>query len=421
MSEPTPSSAPAPGAVPGRDRSIARWVALAGGLGGLLVVGLVGWLRPSPGRPARVGPVTLTGTSLAGGSPFVGSRACRECHPGEYAAHSRSGHARTLKAAGASDVARRIAGRVVDDPERPGVRWSYRIEGGTLVAQRDEGRERARFPLEYALGSGQHAVTFVSLVRSGAGPPAGLEHRLTYFAREDALRLTPGQVGGRGEPGLTSAGFRLPPRVVLDCFECHGTRTASPRAGGLAPETLIPNISCERCHGPGRAHVEAAGRGQADPAALAMPFGLGRGTAESQLNLCGRCHRLPGMVPAGTIRPDNARLARFPSVGLSQSACYRRSRGALSCTTCHDPHGRAEHDPAPYEAACRSCHADPGDPRPSSEPAVAAAPCPVDPRARCVACHMPRRDVGHGLDFSDHWIRVPDPAPPREPASGEPR
>ena len=127
-----------------------------------------------------------------------------------------------------------------------------------------------------------------------------------------------------------------------------------------------------------------------------MPHGPDWATAGEQMRLCGKCHRLPEMIqPAGSIRPGNRALARFPSVGLLQSACYARSDGRMRCTTCHDPHARTSTDRAAYEAACLECHGE------SSK-----AECPVSPRTGCVECHMPKHDVGHGMRFTDHWIRA---------------
>ncbi len=156
---------------------------------------------------------------------------------------------------------------------------------------------------------------------------------------------------------------------------------------------MIPNVGCERCHGPGRQHVEAAER-HADSAALAMPFGAGQSTPVDEMRMCGSCHRLPGMGDRRPGRRDNPVLVRFQPVGLMQSACYRKSPGTLSCTTCHDPHARTSTDTPAYEAVCLSCHQGPN-----------RTPCPVAPANGCVGCHMPRRDVFRGMTMTDHWIR----------------
>jgi formate-dependent nitrite reductase cytochrome c552 subunit len=126
-----------------------------------------------------------------------------------------------------------------------------------------------------------------------------------------------------------------------------------------------------------------------------MPFGSGEWTADSQLSLCGQCHRHPSRAVPGVIRPENTALARFQPVGISQSKCYTKSAGAFSCVTCHDPHARASSDHADYEAACLRCHESPRD-----------TACPVSPRGGCIDCHMPKVDAGQRVLFTDHWIRV---------------
>jgi hypothetical protein len=397
-----PVSPPSPG----------RSIAILGVLGSLLLAVIIWWTRPAAGVLADVKPISLAGRALDD-SPFVGTRACMNCHPGEHAAHGGSGHAKTLRQAGMDAVARLIEGRVEDDPEQEGVRWSYHREEGKLIAVREAGPERQRLPLDFALGSGAHAITFVSLSRE-TRPPSAEEHRLTYFTRSNTLGLTPGQASRTKSPGLSSTGLTLTPAVVLDCLECHGTRTVNPRNGGLSPETLIPNVSCERCHGPGRAHAEAALAGVTNATVLAMPFGGTRETASDQITMCGRCHRLPSMMPADSIRTDNPQIARFPSVGLTQSACFRKSNGSLSCTTCHDAHARASTDLVGYEATCKSCHA-----TGKSSSGIPAESCSVNPRDVCIGCHMPKRETRYGLWFSDHWIRAErEPLRSHAPESG---
>ena len=140
---------------------------------------------------------------------------------------------------------------------------------------------------------------------------------------------------------------------------------------------------------------------------LSLPFGPDGWTADTQMKLCGECHRHPAGAPPGQIRPDNPILARFQPVGLMQSKCYKQSGGAVSCVTCHDPHARASPDRAGYDAKCLECH---GGSIPTASPAnsqpIAGRVCTVSPRERCVECHMPPVDVGQHLLFSDHWIRI---------------
>src|SRR5436305_294691 len=59
------------------------------------------------------------------GDPYIGSTACAECHPGESALHARAGHATTLRPAARLELARRLDGARLADPERPEVQWSY--------------------------------------------------------------------------------------------------------------------------------------------------------------------------------------------------------------------------------------------------------------------------------------------------------
>ena len=177
---------------------------------------------------------------------------------------------------------------------------------------------------EYAFGSGFHATTFVNVI--DAATPAILEHRMTYFAKDKSFGLTPGHEGISRSPGMDPLGGLPPPRDARFCFECHSTQVSTHDVLGIEEDRLIPNVSCERCHGPGRSHVEAARRG-ADGSELRLLFGPERGyTAQHVIELCGMCHRHPGKPGVGPLDPDNARLARFQPVGVLQLRCFRESR-----------------------------------------------------------------------------------------------
>ena len=225
----------------------------------LLVVGLglIFWVISG----AREDRASVKATAKASGTsslaePFIGRLVCRECHPAEHAAHSLSGHNQTLRAAGSWPLARYFKGQRISDPEKSGITWTYEIQDGRLSITRFTGEKLdSLYPIDYAVGSGKHATTFVTIAR---GEPSGaLEHRLTYFAHSRSLALTPGQLEF-SKSGQSPYGFILTPRQIQDCINCHSTRTAAERPGDLDMATMIPNVSCERCHGPGRSHVQKA-------------------------------------------------------------------------------------------------------------------------------------------------------------------
>jgi len=91
---------------------------------------------------------------------------------------------------------------------------------------------------------------------------------------------------------------------------------------------------------------------------------------------------------------------------LRRSACFVQSKGALRCTTCHNPHDipRGEAAARHYTAVCRQCHAAALDKLVTSG---------KHPRAEgCIDCHMPKRrteDVVHGV-MTDHYIQRRKPA-----------
>ncbi len=259
--------------------------------------------------------------------PYVGPHVCAECHPGESALYARSGHAQTLGSAGSRAVARRLDGTTVADPEHSEVSWGYRYRDGDLHIARTAQGKVEECVAEYAFGSGHHATTFVNVIDPKI--PAILEHRITYYTKDRALGLTPGHDTQPPPPGLTPLGGVLPARDARKCFGCHTTQTsARDDKQKIDDATMIPNVSCERCHGPGRAHVEAARRGAPD-AELELPFGTDRFTADSLLMLCGTCHRHPSKARPGQIRADNPQLARFQPVGILASRCFRGEWGRI--------------------------------------------------------------------------------------------
>jgi hypothetical protein len=399
---------------------LAKWLAtgLVVVLGGLAMAWALWWPPESP-APSRQRPGSSTTSAAARSDPresarYVGAASCRECHPGECALFARSEHARTLRPAASDPVARRLDGRTVADPERPGVAWSYRLRDGRFSVERREGAKVETFPIEFSFGSGQAGTTFVTTMPSDSGaPPVGIEHRLSHRTTASELVITPGQERGTSsEPDtrITPAGRLMGEFPLLRCFSCHVTTASARDRHRLDPVTMVPNVSCERCHGPAGAHVDAARRG-ASAEELLMPLGPDQAAPRDQIAACGECHRTPDDVEPGGVRTDNLSIVRFQPVGMVQSKCFQMGNSGLRCTSCHDPHARLSRDMAAYEAVCLDCHRSGGPAR---------TPCPVSSVKGCVGCHMPRREAMPGAFFTDHWIRVdPERPAPRTARNGD--
>ena len=108
--------------------------------------------------------------------------------------------------------------------------------------------------------------------------------------------------------------------------------------------------------------------------------------------------------------PGAERNDRFEIVNqayrLRQSACFLKSGGAMTCTTCHDPHNapRGEEAARHYVSVCQTCHED----RITRLTAAGQHPPSFD----CVSCHMPKRrtdDVVHVV-MTDHYIQRNKPS-----------
>ena len=277
--------------------------------------------------------------------------------------------------------------QVARDPVLRATYLAGRVDGVPLFRASESNSDRAlEWEPRWTVGSGRVAFTFLSERNEEF-----VESRLSYYPPHAKWGWTPGQHElVRNRPVV---GRALSNSEAKECFLCHST-LLSLRQDRPSLKTSLVGIGCERCHGPGREHMEAARRSKRP--GLIYRF---RGTrADRVLELCARCHRGPGALPAKGIE-TNPQLARFQGTAMALSACYTRSGGRLTCTTCHNPHGEVSTSRTSYETTCRNCHT-------GSDPTAPA--CSVNPRNGCVDCHMPTRSLGEpmNLKFRMHWIRV---------------
>lgn len=313
----------------------------------------------------------------------------------------------------------------------------------------DEGRPVDLFEVEvdWTLGSGHTSRSY--LVQQPGGELFVLP--VAWYSQSRTWAMAPG-FDKADHLGVLR-------RVQRECMFCHNAYPpnveAQPDRYGdphLFPTDLPHGTGCQRCHGPGAAHVEAAYVGGIDGAVRSEIVHPGRLSPKLCDDVCEQCHLQPSVAltptrrfgrrvysyrpgddlddyivyydpeELATERSDRFEINHHP-YRMRQSTCFLESgvdadgveaaAERLSCLTCHDPHRkvpkpqRAEH----YRQACQSCHevdacgleemtaAGQGDKLPRHMRGV-------DP-GNCVGCHMPRRrtrDVIHVV-MTDHKIQ----------------
>ncbi|MBM3727652.1 MAG: hypothetical protein FJW40_19805 [Acidobacteria bacterium] len=326
---------------------------------------------------------------LALAADFTGWTRCAGCHPREAAAQAGSPHANALHRPASHPLRSGFTGQ---SATRDG-RFRFTFDGAAFRG--GDGVDTIALPVEWAFGSGLQAVTFVSRVNE----EFHVEHGLSFYTRLGGLGVTPGQ-GERRVSTLVEASGLLyktsdPKAGIAGCFECHstgGVRLDSANTVAVAEA----GVRCEACHGAGSLHAARPSRLN-----IANPKRL----SAAALNVeCGRCHRPPA-APGTAIDWNYAWNVRHQPVYLSQSQCFQKSRGRLTCFTCHQPHGSGQAVQARANAECSACHG------------VAPRGC----SSNCSDCHMPLVSPQAGLRFANHWIGVYGVGSKLKPRETKPR
>src|SRR5205085_2704299 len=125
----------------------------------------------APPFPAPKGPEA----DLAG---YLGSDSCRPCHPSQFAQHSASAHAHTLRYMTRADL-----GKLCPPPGRiKDTQYSLVESGGRFYFEVDvPGRpdQYQLWPIDYVFGSGSLGISFVCMLEGRNV----VEMRMSYFPR----------------------------------------------------------------------------------------------------------------------------------------------------------------------------------------------------------------------------------------------
>ena len=286
-------------------------------------------------------------------------------------------------------------------------RYQRGPEGIFLVAGQKgdhSGKSSPRVGVDAVFGSLAHALGPIS-IEDGRSIR---ELSVSFSAHHDAWILTPGQ-----EHETDPLGSLQSVEDSHRCMSCHMTRAAW-RGDRLDLNASVFGVQCERCHGPGSAHVEAVVKDNKNTDI----FNPGALLPVAQVRFCSQCHReAADLWPNQILEPHGAdEVARHAGAALMLSACYRKSSPeiTISCLECHNPHKNIENGPVGhhFNKSCLRCHRSPE--REHADQTIAST-------SDCVSCHMAKIESKSfdGITFTNHWIRNPDSVPPGK--SGESR
>ena len=373
----------------------------------------------------------------AAANAYADAKSCIQCHAAETAGYATTGMAHAFyrpEATNTIDAPAKgreffhaASGTYYSMTEHDGKYFQRRWQQG-FDGQPDNVEE---LQIDSIMGSGNHVRTYLHREQDGTL----IELPLAWYS----------ELGGHWgmNPGYDNPHPMTHRPIVYECMFCHNAYPEIPAtahrdlsANPVYSDPLPEGIDCQRCHGPGAAHVRAAqstGTSIQEIRALILnPVLLSKAR---QMEVCEQCHlettsrSLPDRVrhydqqPFGyrvdqTLADFNSYFSRDPVKGradnfeivnapyrLRQSQCYLKSGGALTCETCHNPHAphKGPESTAYYASICMKCHA-------SELPAQIADhrhPASND----CVSCHMPRRrteDVVHAV-MTDHLIQRHSP------------
>jgi hypothetical protein len=349
---------------------------------------------------------------------YVGDNSCRSCHASQFDSYHQTAHYLTSMA-----------------PSRDSILGKFTTGDNILKTA----NPNLFFRMDEEHGNGEGESFFQTAV---AGTPPHTNSRSERFAvvvgsgekgqtylywSDDQLFQLPisywTRLGWVNSPGYRDGFANFDRQIIPRCLECHASYFESlpPPTNKYNTTSFSLGIGCEKCHGPGREHVERETSKQSQSAALAIlnPAHFSR---DRQMDLCAWCHAGHGrpLLPSFSYLPGDS-LAKYIDLPppdpdapldvhgnqvelLKQSRCFRSSN--MTCMTCHDVHA-TQHDLAEFSQRCLSCH------KPDSA-TFARAGHPVT--TNCIDCHMPKQDTNMIVfdwkgtterpQMRSHWIKV---------------
>lgn len=350
----------------------------------------------------RIWLLAILTVSAAHSATYVGSAACKSCHPKVFSRWAATRMANVVQ------DPRVHPERIAGDFSKPNALVTFGPQDvafvyGTKWKQRyfyKRGNDYFAFPAQWDVENG---------VWRPYHPAPGTDWWIPFYGSEQSERPT-----GPLCDGCHSVGYDVKTHEVTEW-----------------------NVGCEKCHGPGSDHVKRPGR-----ANIVNPVRLDHVRANDICLQChtqgrplknpieGRYYDWPVGFTAGerladywkleehklgetsfTHFPDGtAHKNRMQGNDFVQSRMYQRG---ITCFACHDVHGTDNNADLirPADVLCLTCHSENSPNGPAGGP-VTHTHHPAGSRGgECVGCHMPRiEQTIAGVNVRAHTFRFMPPA-----------
>ncbi len=324
---------------------------------------------------------------------YAGAVTCAKCHQKIYDSHIVTSHNLTSQVAGEKNIKGKF--------EKNKNRFYYAPNMYVSAEKRDskfyqveyiDEVERFSKPFDITVGSGKRGQSFLYWNQDKL-----FQLPLTYFTSLDQWTNSPGY--------SNRIVYNRP--ITSRCMECHSTYLEKlpdnqSHVESFSTANIIYGVSCEKCHGPGAAHVAFHTQHPKETKAkfIINPTTF---TRTQSLDMCRLCHggRLSKTKPSFSFQPGDKLSDYFvtetvakniPEMDvhgnqygmLAASKCFQLSQ--MTCNTCHAPHENETGKKELFSQRCTSCH---------SEPKKTAC-TKIDPadkvlQTNCIDCHMPEQ------------------------------
>src|ERR1700678_1147277 len=315
----------------------------------------------SQGKLSSAPTPVATAESVHARENYVGDKACGSCHQEKVNAFHQTAHYLTSRVPNGDSILGKFA---------PGAN-TLKTSNPDLFFRMDE-KEDGFFQT-----AGQGIAPYITertekialVVGSG-----GKGQTYLFWTGDQLFQLPVSywtELGWVNSPGYRDGIVNFDRPIIPRCLECHATyfQSIPPPPNRYSKAGFVLGITCEKCHGPGREHVQRESSkvsGSADSAIL-NPAKFSR---DRQIDLCSWCHAGLGVALAGSFsyrpgepidqsielpQPDPS--AKVDVHGsqvelLEKSRCFQSS--AMACLTCHDVH-TVQHDLSMFSQRCLSC------------------------------------------------------------------